>query len=98
MATGKKRLWAREVDSDSWEDLFGITTGASDLMTVSAQRSVDGSGNNVIVVNAVYNGSSGITLSNYNGLPVGSVIVDVQAFKIHMKTAATTWKSSAAMT
>jgi len=44
-----------------------------------------------------YKESSAIDLTKYNDLPTGTIVIDTQAFKIHMKTAAATWKSSAAM-
>jgi len=50
------------------------------------------------VATAVYDGAGAITLANYNGLPVGSLIVDLQIKKLHIHDAAATWKSSAAFT
>lgn len=96
MATGKKLLWAREVDSDAWQDALGVTAGATDLISVSGKSSKDNSGNKITVIDAVYNGAGAITLTNYNGFGVGSIIRDVQAFKLYLKTGATTWKTSAA--
>jgi len=52
------------------------------------------------VVLAFYDGgaaAAAITLGDYNGLPLGSIIFDRQAFKVHQLAAAATWKSSAAM-
>jgi len=49
------------------------------------------------VVEATYDSAGAITLADYNGFPIGSRILDLQAFKWHIKTAATTWLSSAAM-
>lgn len=88
-----KRNFAREVDSGSWEEQFLVSTGASDLTKVQAVADEDG-----MIVKAVYKGSGAITLANYNGFPLGSVITDLQAFKTHIKVNATTWKSSAAYT
>ncbi|GEM_PF-6927339 len=51
-------------------------------------------------VRALYDGgdaAAAITLADYNGFPIGSHILDIQAYKWHIKTGAETWKSSEAM-
>ena len=78
-------------DSQSWRDLWNITAGIDDM-----QVEIVGA-NNVNYARGVYTGSGAITLSNYNNFPIGSQILDIQAKKWHIKTAATTWLSSAAM-
>lgn len=77
-------------DGAVWYDLFGITAGIDDMEVL-----IEG-GNGKLFCKGTYTGSEAITLTNYNNFPVGSVIEDVQAFKTHYKTDATTWKSSAA--
>lgn len=77
-------------DGGAWFNLFGITSGIADL-----DVAVFGGNGNYYCI-GFYSGSSGITLSNYNALPVGTVIHDKQAYKTHYHDAATTWKSSAA--
>jgi DNA-binding sugar fermentation-stimulating protein len=47
-------------------------------------------------VDAVYDDAGAITLADYNGLPIGSEIRDLESKKTHWKTGATTWVSSAA--
>jgi hypothetical protein len=76
------------------DDMFAITTNAAyiEILPVGANGNTFGVG--------IYLGTSAITLANYAGLPKGSIIIDTQAYKIHMKIAAagtSTWKSSAAM-
>ena len=76
------------------DDMFSFTTNVSliEVMPFGA--------NGVEFGLAVYYGTSAITLANYAGLPKGYIIIDTQAYKIHMKVAAagtSTWKSSAAM-
>ena len=78
-------------DNQSWVDAYNITSGISDF-----QAEIVGA-NGVNYVKGIYTGSGAITLSNYNNFPIGSTILDVQAKKWHLKTAATTWVSSAAM-
>lgn len=79
-------------DGVSWIVKFGISAGFDDM-----EAQVLGA-NGKEIVKATWLGSGALTLTNYNGFPIGSTIVDTQAFKIHMKTSATAWKSSAAMT
>ncbi len=80
--------------STAWPDLFAITTG----LTGMEVEVVGGGVNGALYCRGIYTGSDAITLSNYNNFPIGSVIHDYQAYKTHYKTAATTWKSSAAAT
>lgn len=97
MATGVKKRNSQLIDGVSFMDKFGITLAAADKLTsVQILSGIDDSKG--LTVHAAYTGASAITLTDYNGFPVGSVIIDFQAFKIHLKTGATTWKSSAAFT
>ena len=77
-------------DGAVWSDLFNITAGIDDMEVF-----IKG-GNGKEYCEGIYTGSGAITLANYNNFPVGSSIKDFQAYKTHYKTAATTWKSSAA--
>ena len=79
-------------DGVAWYTRYGISAGVDDMEVVV----FGGNGKERAV--GFYGGSGALTLSNYNGFPVGSVILDFQAFKTHYKTASTTWKSSAAAT
>lgn len=97
MATGRKLRNSQVIDGVSFMDAYEIDLAdASNLQNV-VRISGNDSGKNDIVF-AVYTGAGAITLANYNGFPAGSVIFDTQAFKIHLKIDATTWKSSAAFT
>lgn len=98
MGAGKKRNWAVPIDSGSWEDDYAITTGASDLKTIVGFRGQDDDEGPAEFCIAVYDGSGGITESNYQSLPIGSLIIDVQAAKIHMVQNATTIVSTGALT
>ncbi len=97
MATGVKLRNSQVVDGVSFMDLFNIPlTAAQNLSNVLIITGTSQNGKTVVQAN--YTGASAITLSDYNNLPVGSVIFDFQAFKTHLKTGSTTWKSSAAYT
>lgn len=92
-----KKNFAKPIDAGSFESKgAGVTTGKDDLLVFGVaglQGSSDTAREPYI---CVYYGD-GITLANYNAFETGTIIIDTQAFKIHMKTDATTWKSSAAM-
>ena len=75
-------------DGVSWPTQFSVTAGIDDM-----EVTVEGA-NDKVVVKATYYGSSSITLANYNGFPVGSIIDDTEVYSQHMKIGATTWKSS----
>lgn len=97
MATGVKLRNSQVIDGVSFMDAFSIDLADANNL----QNAVILSGNadkKSEVVFAVYTGAGAITLAKYNGLPVGSVIFDMQAFKIHLKTGKTVWKSSLAFT
>ena len=94
---GKQINNLKPCDGESWKDLFSITAGLDDIM-VSLEAGKDNAGNPKIFANAKYYGSGAITLSNYDGFPIGSKIEDYQAYNIHYKVGASTWKSSAAAT
>ncbi len=89
MATGTKKPNLAINSGQSWIDSYSITSGVDDIEFLN----VGGNDKNFLV--GFYTGS-GITLSDYDNVPTGSIIFDVQLFKTHYKTAATTWKSSAA--
>lgn len=97
MATGKKLRNSQIIDGVSFMDAYNIAL--NDANNLSNALLVSGNADyKQTVVYANYTGTGAIALANYNGFPVGSVIFDFQAFKIHLKTGATTWKSSAAFT
>jgi len=100
MAAGLKRNYDREGDSGAWEDEFAIAKADADnLEHFSLMVGADKDGNPVSKVVCDYVGSGAITLANYKGLPIRSVIWDHQANKYHVKKAASgtsTWVSSAA--
>lgn len=77
---------------------YGVTAAAIEkLMSITCNQNSAGGE----TVHAVYDGGSGaaaINLADYDGFPIGSEILDVQAFKRHQKTGAATWKSSVADT
>ena len=97
MATGVKLRNSQIIDGVSFMDAFNIALADANNLQNAIRISGNADKKNDIVF-AVYTGSGAINLANYNGLPVGSVIFDMQAFKIHLKTGATAWKSSAAFT
>lgn len=95
MSAGKKLVYGVPVAPSAPEEVGNITSGKDNILfTAFMGKDFQGEVFNPHI--AFYRGSDAITLSNYNGLPIGSVIFDFQAFKTHYKTAATTWKSSAA--
>ena len=97
MAAGKKQNNAIVSSGQtSWEDLFNINAGSLTNATRSTLKVAIVTNDNSNIAMVWYTGSSGVTLSELNNLPVGSMIFDFQAFKTHYKTGATTWKSSAA--
>jgi len=82
-------------DSQSWKGLFAITD-ATAIAGLDAE--ILGANGNYYVVGK-WTGGAAIDLTKYDttpGFPIGTVIHDFQAFKTHYKTAASTWKSSAA--
>ncbi len=97
MATGVKLRNSQIVDGVSFMDLFNIPlAAASKLSNVLIISGI--ADDKKTVVQANYTNTTAITLSDYDNFPVGSIIFDFQAFKTHLKTGATTWKSSAAYT
>lgn len=97
MAAGKKQNNATfSQNQTSWEDKWGINAGGLTNATRATLKVGILSNEDGDVAHVVYTGSAALTLSEFNSLPVGSVILDFQAYKTHYKTAATTWKSSAA--
>jgi len=103
LSAGKKNFGLCVDNNSNVLDVFSITTGKNDLYILklgTRDQSTSELGDKHFVI-AIYIGSSAITLSNYAGLPLGSVIFDAQAYKTHYKVAASgtsTWKSSAAAT
>jgi hypothetical protein len=79
------------VPGTSWADLYGISAAKQAGLEAEVKN-----GNGCTYVEGRWTGAGAITLSNYNNFPIGSIILDFQAFKTHYKTGATTWKSSAA--
>jgi hypothetical protein len=72
------------------EEEYAITTGADDIEIAAFQAR--GGAKKVI---AWYIGSDAITIANYNALPTGTVLFDLQANKMYIKTGATAWKGQA---
>lgn len=97
MATGVKLRNSQVIDGVSFMDAFNIDLADANKLQ-NAMRVSGNAYKKSDVVFAVYTGTGAIILANYNGFPVGSVIFDMQAFKIHLKTGNTAWKSSAAFT
>lgn len=97
MATGVKLRNSQVIDGVSFMDAFNIPLAAANNLQNVVRISGNDSKKSEVVF-ATYTAASAITLSDYNNFPVGSVIFDTNAFKIHLKTGATTWKSSAAFT
>ncbi len=97
MATGVKLRNSQVIDGISFMDMFNITLAAAQKLQ-NVEIITGTQDGNTTVVRANYTGTGAITLTDYNNLPTGSVIFDFQAFKVHLKTGATTWKSSAAFT
>jgi len=95
---GKQNNVALSGSQTSWEDKWGINAGALTNASRSNLRVVVKSHANGDYAEVTYTGSGALTLSEFNNLPIGSIIFDFQAFKTHYKTAASAWKSSAAAT
>ncbi len=82
-------------DSQSWKDLFAITDATA---IAGLEAEILGANNKNFVIGK-WTGAAAIDLTKYDttpGFPIGSIIHDFEAFKTHYKTAASTWKSSAA--
>ena len=97
MAAGYKRNWAVPVDSGSWEDDYSVTTGADDLKIIAGFRGDDDDGGPSEFVIAVFDGTT-LTEANFQGLPVGSLIINVTDKKLYMVDTTTTIVASAALT
>lgn len=86
-------------DGEAWNQKFNIAdAAAAKLKMVTVFKGSDADGTEQLRVDAVYDGGSGgtnITTSDYNNFPVGSTILDVDAFAYYLKTDATTWKTEA---
>lgn len=87
MARGKKVNNASVIDGQSFMDAFGITKAAADKLKV-CMRMQGHLGETVFAVS-----NEALTISDYNGFPVGSVVVDAHSATkaIQVKTGATTW-------
>ena len=92
MATGTKKDALGVASNQGIQDKYNIAAAA---MAGFNALPLSGDVNPLI---AFWTGAGAITLTNYNSIPIGSIIIDTQAFKIHIKQAAATWKSSAAYT
>lgn len=103
LGTGKKNFGLCNDANANVVDEYSLSTGKDDLYIVKfggRDQSSSELGNKDFVI-GFYIGTSAITLTNYAGLPEGSIIIDRQAYKTHYKVAASgtdTWKSSAAAT
>ena len=87
MATGKKSNWDVPTLGQSIEDKYGVLNADAELLTTKME--VGG------IVIAVYTGSVAIS-TKYDGLPIGSIIFDLQAYNMRTKYNATTgWKTTA---
>lgn len=94
---GIKLTWMTPMTADTPQDVFSVTSGLDDIVFMGFNgKTYAGVPQQKVI--GFFTGSSALTTSNYNGLPIGSIIIDTQAYKIHFKVAATTWKSSAAAT
>ena len=78
----------------SWIDSYAVTNATA--IAGAEFLNVGANGKNFLV--GFWTGAGAITTSWFNNMPIGTVILDYQAYKTHYKTAATTWKSSAAAT
>jgi len=80
------------VDGAGWDRKFGIAAAYAALM----RQRVWISGEDGDWFLGVYNSSTAFSsnASNYNSLPLGSMVVDLQADKLYMHDAATTWKAA----
>ena len=88
-----------EQQGTSWEGLFGIDAGGlTNATRDNFNVHIIGNTQKSAIAVCFYTGSAALTLSEFDALPIGSIIFDMQAFKLHLHTAATTWKSSAAAT
>ncbi|MGD1007692.1 MAG: hypothetical protein ABR980_10730 [Ignavibacteriaceae bacterium] len=75
---GLKSRWAREVDVNNPEDIFGITNAQASVFSVIHGLAVeDNGGNKIIKVDAI--ATSGFNLTDYGAFPVGSTILRMGA-------------------
>lgn len=89
---GKKPNWAREVDSNNFQDVFGLTAAAAQkLNLVRGESVIDQSGNKLLVPHALSKASS-ITLTDYASFPIGATITHITsgAAIVYIKTASST--------
>lgn len=84
MATGVKKRVSQWMDGISIQDAFGISAATMENVENPAWLS----GDNKDKVVLWYVGTGAITLTDFNGLPKGSIIHDLQAHKDHEKTGA----------
>lgn len=103
LATGKKNFGLCSDANANVVDEYNLATAKDDLYIAKfggRDQSSSELGSRAFVI-GFYLGTSAINLTNYAGLPEGSIIIDRQAYKTHYKVAASgtdTWKSSAAAT
>lgn len=84
MSAGKKIRNSQILDGRSFMDEFGIALAAAQKL--DNVLIVSGAGEDKVI--AWYNSSDAITEADYNGFPAGSIIYDMQATTIKMKTGA----------
>jgi len=76
MIAGNKPNWAREIDTDNFQDMFGLSAAAAKkLQIVSGKSTKDLDGNNRNIVNAVSFETTRVTLTDYATFPIGSTIL-----------------------
>lgn len=80
------------VDGAGWDRKFGIAAAYAALM----RQRVWISGEDGDFFIGVYNSSTAFSsnASNYDTLPTGSLVIDLQADKLYMHDSATTWKAA----
>ncbi len=102
LTAGKKPNWAREIDSDNYQDIFGLSASdAEKLGLVIGHAVMDTDGNKRIVLHCTSYETSELTWANYANVPVGSVVImpsistPAMFLKVGTAGAATDWKKVA---
>lgn len=88
---GKKPNWAREIDSNNFQDIFGLTAAAAQKLNVVRGESVlDQDGNKRVLVHATSLAAT-LTLTDYANFQIGSTITHITggAAIVYIKVAST---------
>jgi len=73
LTAGKKPNWARNIDSDNFQDIYGLAaTDAQKLGLVEGKAVIDSNGTKRIILVCTSFETSELTWANYANVPIGS--------------------------